>query len=138
MQMPSREKIHLFSGLAHRLSSSFSLISLAFVCSGRTEFVFRSGNDAFYELIILYQRLHRFWWRTLETVCLDDKFKMLLTDLRCFWSILYIGEIQIWFQNLPKVSIFCKILRSSCKRPKIVQKFEIFGKFWNKIWVSPM
>ena len=30
---------------------------------------------------IRYQRLHRCWWRMLETKCVGDKFEMLVTDL---------------------------------------------------------
>ena len=32
-------------------------------------------------------RWHRYWWRMLETKCLDNKFKMLVTDSRWWWPI---------------------------------------------------
>ena len=38
-------------------------------------------------------RLHRCWWRMLETKCVGDKFEMLVTDSGCWWPIKYIKKI---------------------------------------------
>ena len=38
-------------------------------------------------------RLHRCWWRMLETKWLGDKFEMLVTDSGCWWPIEYIEKI---------------------------------------------
>ena len=40
-----------------------------------------------------WQRWHRCWWRMLETKCVGDKFKMLMTDSRCWWPIYYSDKI---------------------------------------------
>ena len=35
------------------------------------------------------------WWRMLETVYVDDKFEMLMTDLRCWWPSFRIEKVNI-------------------------------------------
>ena len=38
-------------------------------------------------------RLHRCWWRMLETECVGDNFQMLMTDSGFWWPIKYIEKI---------------------------------------------
>ena len=38
-------------------------------------------------LVQVNQRLHRCWWRMLETKCVGDKSEMLVTNSRCWWPI---------------------------------------------------
>jgi len=38
-------------------------------------------------------RLHRCWWRMLESKCVGDKFVILVTDAGYWWPIKYIGKI---------------------------------------------
>ena len=49
-------------------------------------------------------RLHRCWWRMLETKSVGDNFEILVTDLRCWWPILYIEKATNMTNNVTKIS----------------------------------
>ena len=44
--------------------------------------IFRLWSQTYF-----FCRLHRCWWRILETKCVGDKFEMLVTDSGCWWPI---------------------------------------------------
>ena len=50
-------------------------------------------------------RLHRCWWRMLETKWVGEKLKMLVTDPRCWWPIKYIGKIATITKTITNIMI---------------------------------
>ena len=62
-----------------------------------------------YDWHILYIRLHRCWWRMLETKCVGDKFEMLVTDSGCWWPISYIEKITNITKKVANILILSPI-----------------------------
>ena len=58
--------------------------------------LYQNTNNHLTYLILLNNWLHRCWWRMLETKCVDDNYKILVTVL-ALWSKLLIANIHFLF-----------------------------------------
>ena len=79
------------------ITTTIIMISVLFFFLTEIEIIFQFDQFSWYiiswsnRLLVVwnhsfgcFRRLHRFWWRRLQTKCVGDKFEMLVTDSQCW------------------------------------------------------